>query len=121
MRKTRLIRAVRAQLDHSARALEPQVTERLFLARQAALARKRARMPVLAAIGARFDMDENIASPLAGLLAILLLVGSLAFWHSQQHIVELEEVDSAILIDDLPLDAYVDKGFDAWLRRSDAQ
>jgi hypothetical protein len=121
MRKTRLIRGVRAQLDRSSRELDPKITERLFLARQAALGRKRARVPVLAALGARFDMEEGVGPVLASLAGIMLLVGALAFWHAQQHIIELEEVDSAILIDDLPLDAYVDKGFDAWLRRSDAQ
>lgn len=121
MKKTRLIRAVRAQLDRSTGQLDPKIAERLFLARQAALGHKRVRVPVLAAIGARLDMDDRLAPSVAGFLGILVLLGGLAFWHAQQKIVELEEVDSAILIDDLPLDAYVDKGFDAWLRRSDAQ
>ena len=31
---------------------------------------------------------------------------------------EIEEIDAAVLTGDLPLDAYLDKGFDAWLKRS---
>ena len=33
-----------------------------------------------------------------------------------QRMAELEEVDSALLSDDLPIDAYLDQGFDAWVQ-----
>lgn len=121
MKKTRLIRTVRAQLDRSTAQLDPQVTERLFLARQAALGHQRVRSSRLAGIGAHFDLEDGPGPLVARIVAVLLLVGGLAYWHAQNHIAELEEVDSEILIDELPLDAYTDKGFDTWLRRSDAQ
>jgi len=35
-----------------------------------------------------------------------------------QQIDEIEELDSALLSDDLPIDAYLDSGFVAWLRDS---
>ena len=121
MKKTRLIRAVRAQLDRSTTALDPKVSEGLFLARQRALGHQRMRRSILAGLGAHLDLEDGPGPALARGIGLLLLVGCLAFWHAERTIAELEEVDSAILIDDLPLEAYVDKGFDTWLRRSDAQ
>jgi hypothetical protein len=31
---------------------------------------------------------------------------------------EAEEIDSALLTSELPINAYLDQGFDAWLKRS---
>ncbi len=52
---------------------------------------------------------------LAMILVILVALGSglLGEW---QHTADLEEVDSALLADDLPIDAYLDRGFDAWVQ-----
>ncbi len=36
-------------------------------------------------------------------------------WQADEQMNELEDVDSALLADDLPLDAYTDQGFAAWL------
>ena len=55
----------------------------------------------------------------AGILVIV--VGSAAYqqWHTAQQIRELEETDAAILSSDLPIDAYLDRGFNNWLRHGD--
>jgi hypothetical protein len=37
-------------------------------------------------------------------------------WHAWQQIDELEDVDAAILSSDLPIDAYLDRGFQNWLK-----
>jgi hypothetical protein len=50
----------------------------------------------------------------------VLIFGLLAVnqWRDTQNAAEIEEIDAAVLTGDLPLDAYLDKGFDAWLKRS---
>ena len=50
----------------------------------------------------------------------VLILGLIAInqWRDSQVAAEIEEIDAAVLTGDLPLDAYLDKGFDAWLRRS---
>ena len=51
------------------------------------------------------------------LAALALVVGlsSGMLWQADEQMNELEDVDSALLADDLPLDAYTDQGFAAWL------
>jgi len=65
--------------------------------------------------------DERPAAGLRFVLPIALLVISLigiVYWHSgngQSN--ELADLDVRLLTDDLPIDAYLDKGFDSWLKR----
>ena len=46
---------------------------------------------------------------------LLLALGFGNYLMSMERVSELEEVDSALLADDLPIDAYLDRGFDTWL------
>jgi hypothetical protein len=52
--------------------------------------------------------------------ALVLALGLFVvnYWHQAQLAQENAEIDAEVLTGDLPLDAYLDKGFDAWLRRS---
>lgn len=61
------------------------------------------------ATGLRYALP--VALLIAGLLGIV-------YWHSgngQSN--ELADLDVRLLTDDLPIDAYLDKGFDSWLKR----
>jgi hypothetical protein len=52
------------------------------------------------------------------LLPIIALLSSLAgivYWQALQQGDENEEIDILVLADDLPINAYLDDGFDAWL------
>jgi hypothetical protein len=40
-------------------------------------------------------------------------------WLAYQHLSELEETDAALLSSDLPIDAYLDRGFQNWIKTSD--
>jgi hypothetical protein len=42
-------------------------------------------------------------------------------WQQQQRAAELEELDALLLSSDLPIDAYLDQGFAAWLKRHASQ
>jgi hypothetical protein len=56
-----------------------------------------------------------LAWPLAAL--VISLVG-IAYWEDQQRTAELADIDAAMLSDDLPLNAYLDHGFNAYLSRA---
>lgn len=53
-------------------------------------------------------------------LGAALVAGALAFgyqqWHAVQQVHEFEEIDLHLLASDLPIDAYLDRGFQNWLR-----
>jgi hypothetical protein len=130
------VRELRRALDERAASLPASHTDRLAAARHVALARKKAEpqfvrvaSPALAAAGipggfgavagaprrrsrlARFAL----AWPLAALVASLFAI---AYVEDQQHTAELADIDAAMLSDDLPLNAYLDHGFNAYLSRS---
>ena len=48
---------------------------------------------------------------------VLALVG-IHYWQQTPTAEELEEIDTALLTSDLPINAYLDKSFDTWLKRS---
>jgi uncharacterized iron-regulated membrane protein len=75
---------------------------------------------------------DNVVGNLGGwgglalrvLLPLALLVGSGAAiytWQQNQRAAELEEIDSQLLTDDLPIDAYLDRGFQNWLKKRVAE
>jgi hypothetical protein len=51
------------------------------------------------------------------LFLIFGMIG-ISYWNSTQQAADIEEIDAALLTSELPIDAYLDKGFDAWLKRS---
>ena len=97
---------------------------RLKAAREAALTRQRieSRVPVLAwadnligKSGGPSALIPRVLLPMAILILGLIAVNQ---WRDSQLAAEIEEIDTAVLTSDLPIDAYLDKGFDAWLKRS---
>jgi hypothetical protein len=97
---------------------------RLKEAREQALTRQRieSRVPVLAWAdnvvgrwGGPVSLIPRMLLPMAVLILGLVAINQ---WRDSQLAAEIEEIDAAVLTSDLPLDAYLDKGFDAWLKRS---
>jgi hypothetical protein len=97
---------------------------RLKAAREAALVRQRieSRVPVWAwadnvigKSGGPSALIPRVLLPMAVLILGLIAVNQ---WQDSQLAAEIEEIDTAVLTSDLPIDAYLDKGFDAWLKRS---
>jgi hypothetical protein len=136
IKELEFVQGMRRALDESAASLPSATTARLTAARKAALARKKAepvlvRVPSLAAAGvgagmaslpdalpprrrsalARFALAWPLAALVAGLFAI-------AYFEDQQRTAELADIDAAMLSDDLPLTAYLDHGFNAYLTRA---
>lgn len=117
---------VRRALDERAASLPAATADRLAAARRAALARKKpdaAIVLVPASAGTlelrppgepRSSLARRLARawPLALLLAGLI---GIAYWEDMQRTAELADIDAAMLSDDLPLTAYLDHGFNAYL------
>jgi len=112
-------------LDRGNGELDPLIAERLRAARERALAQRAVAAESVAIVGAggaaalHFG-GEDERHPLRTLIAILALLLGVAFsyyWNAYQQASENEVIDSALLADDLPPDAYLDKGFQAWLEK----
>lgn len=117
-------RKITGYLDIGAASLKQGTAYRLQQARAQALARLADPAPV---------RETRLAHALVGggrtggtrrglwLGFALLLVAALAFgyqqWRAYQQANELAELDVQILSSDLPIDAYLDRGFQTWLTR----
>ena len=94
-------------------------------ARQAALDRYReAPQPVFGLAWAgdlAFRVSHNRYVNSRSMLALGLLVLSLigvAYWQIVLQANDIADVDASLLTDDLPINAYLDSNFEAWLKRS---
>ena len=116
---------VRHALNEHAEHLPPATLTRLASARTAALVRKKADMPLMVAerklagnVGSLFSLSfmgrMAIAVPLLALVAGL---AGIYQYEEQNRIAELAELDAAVLSDELPLTAYLDTGFNAYLEQ----
>jgi len=107
--------------------VNPSIAERLRAARERALdVRRLERAPALA-------WADNVLGSLGGgpsglwlrlVLPALFVVASVAgiyTWQQNQRLAEIEEIDAELLTDDLPIDAYLDRGFEAWLKKRAAR
>jgi hypothetical protein len=111
----------RQALNRGADNLDSGVAERLFVARQKALAGHRSRVGGLALAGFSHLSSDALWHHARTALAVTALVFGAAgtyYWNDFQQADENEEIDSALLADDLPINAYLDQGFHAWLERS---
>lgn len=118
---------VRQALDEGLERLDYRTAYRLEQARQAALARQFAGqaatewVPALQTAGRAPDVDERagwlrrfgLAAPL---LALAIGFVSIYQYQESQRIAEIANMDFAVLLDDVPIETYADKGFGALLR-----
>lgn len=121
----RVKRALDANLEH----LPVSTTQSLAEARRVALARKKNTAPARAvvpqfalagAMGGSFREPQSFAwlgrlGVAIPLLAGVMLFAGLYEHEHQQRISELAEIDAGVLSDELPLSAYLDHGFNAYL------
>ena len=121
MNEKRYAYRIRQTLNYGLKDIPPAATRRLDAARHLAVARQKQAAPqmVLAGASAPSFWSGPQAPYLKQFLAVLaLLLGMWIsfYWHSVQYINELEQVDSALLTDELPPDAFLDNDFFEWLK-----
>lgn len=115
-------RRIGQTLNAGTQYLDSQLSQQLMQARQRALQHQRRPAGLLSLAGIGRLLSVELGTPLRTLLILLAMMAAIfgtSYWNTLQSAAELEEVDSALLADDLPLDAYIDHGFDAWLSSSD--
>lgn len=111
------------QLLSEGTGIEEKSLARLRSAREQALKRQRFVQPatglawaggLVGSFGGFGGFSLRLLVPLAVLVGGLLAING---WHQNMRVAEVEEIDAMLLTDDLPLDAYLDKGFEAWLKK----
>ena len=119
MNEQHFVYKIRQQLNRGAHDIRPDTLDRLALARQAALTHQKQTVAhsILATAGNLFSFRFNNFHYTQAVLAVIILLGVLfsSSWVTDQRAQELGDIDSAILSDELPIGAFTDKGFAAWL------
>jgi hypothetical protein len=119
MNENELRQLVRKNLDAGLRSIPTETLARLDRAREAALSRQAASARPLALAG-NLELATGLwpfRPRVFGAIALLAIVlAATAFGHAQRHVSQIQRLDSAILTGDLPLEAYLSKDFDQWLR-----
>lgn len=111
-------RLIRHTLNTGMAELDKPVCDRLFAARQAALARHAERVGELSLAGFgrhTWTWCEDNLRPFLVAASLVVAVVCSNYVVSVQRISDLEDIDSAVLADDLPINAYLDTGFHSWL------
>ena len=120
-------RKIVQHLDYGADQLDQMTRERLLAARKTALSRYQEQPvaawvpawagPAVARIGEHRSLNTRSLVLVAALLATF--AGAIA-WQTMNsgNGSDVADIDVGLLTDDLPINAYLDKGFDSWLKRS---
>ena len=121
---------IRHALNEQLDALPESTTDRLAAARARALARKKpdaapARQP---ARRPWFDLSALLSGATLSrvavavpMLALVIGMGGVYQHEQQERLAELADIDAAVLADELPLTAYLDTGFNAYLESQQRQ
>ena len=102
------------------------IAERLRAARERALERQRPEPAaglawadnVVGGLGGWSGVSLRLVAPL---IVLAVALGSVYSWQQKQRIAEVEEIDAMLLTDDLPIDAYLDRGFQNWVKKRAAE
>lgn len=120
---------IRQALNHGLPDISPAASRRLEAARHMALSRQKQPSPALASATYGQNSTLRLSGPgqhpylrqALAIMALLLGMWISFYWHSQQYVSEVETIDSALLADDLPFEAFLDKDFLEWLKDDSAE
>lgn len=122
-----LAKRIVGYLNEGVRHLDATAAKRLLAARKVALSHyQREAAPEWSWAWATQAMgritDDRRSGALQMLVAVAALVAALiggVYWQNYNtQANELAELDAGLLTDELPINAYLDKGFESWLKRS---
>lgn len=111
-----------AALEAASATLPPDIVFRLGQCREKALALHMSghRSPIalfqmagLPGVGQRWLRD--VITPALGIVMLAVVASIAGQYAANASYSEVIEIDSALLTDDLPIDAYLDRGFAAWV------
>jgi hypothetical protein len=110
-------------LDQSTQQIPPNTLRKLAAARQHALTHYPETptwVPAWAGQWLTYSAGRRSHSFRYALPMVVLIFGllGLTYWQTTTSLSnEIADIDSRLLTDELPIDAYLDKGFDSWLKR----
>lgn len=112
-------------LNYGTHQIDTKTADKLVAARKEALAHFKEKpahawVPQWAAAGVGRAVEPFSHNLRAGfvLLALLTSLAAVVAWQTLgQQGSEIAEIDEGLLTDELPINAYLDKGFDSWLKR----
>ena len=107
---------------NGAPALPADKSARLAAARAQALQRQRQELSpalawadnVLGSLGGWSGLSLRVMAPA---VALVVSLAAIYTWQQNQRVAEVEEIDAMLLTDELPIDAYLDRGFQNWLKK----
>ena len=109
-------------LNAGLKDIDQHALERLRMARENALSKQRLQPAWAIAvatdgskIGVLRYFNPRYILPIA---ALILAVAGMIYWQNTQQNDEVTDIDTKLLSGDLPIDAYLDKGLDSWLKRT---
>ncbi len=110
------------QLLNQGAPLGASVLARLRAAREGALERQKPESAaglawtggVLGRLGGFSGISLRLVVPL---IALAIGLAAVYTWEQNQRAAEVEELDAQVLTGELPIDAYLDRGFEAWLKK----
>ncbi len=130
MKEERYASRIRQALNHGLKDISPATSRRLEAARHLALTRQKQAVPTLVLSNGIMDGTSShhigehgnfrYSKQLMAVAALLVGMWLSFYWHSVQYITEIEEVDSALLSDDLPPEAFFDNDIFEWLKADDS-
>ncbi|MEH6434060.1 DUF3619 family protein [Massilia sp. DD77] len=119
---------IRHALNEQLDAMPASTTDRLAQARARAMARKKPHASRQAVRTGWFDFGALLSGQALSrvavavpLLALVIGMGGVYQHEQQQKLAELADIDAAVLADELPLTAYLDTGFNAYLESQQRQ
>jgi Protein of unknown function (DUF3619) len=125
MNQTETAKKITTYLDKGTAQLKAGTAYKLQVARQAAL--DAMRLPQHSSELALADSrsgSQGGGRPLLSdarlWIGMLLLIGGVLFfqnWQIAQQTRDIEEIDAALLTSELPIEAYLDRGFQNWLKQ----
>ncbi len=124
MNEQELARQIVQRLNYGLDNIKQGTLYQLQSGRQAALDRfRKAPQPVLGLVLAGTAASRlghsryfNVRYVAAAALLVLSLIG-ISYWQFVMSS-DIADIDVSLLTSDLPINAYLDNGFDAWLKRS---
>ena len=113
------------QLNRGVDRIDPGTRGRLAAARKVAMSRYREQPEpawgfawALNAIGPRGGQRPHAGRYLVAAAALVVVLIGFGYWQTMTSGNDVSDVDVNLLTDELPINAYLDKGFDSWLKRA---
>jgi hypothetical protein len=105
--------------------LDASISAKLRAARERALERQKPEAaPGLVWAGGVLGRLGGFSGPsmrlIVPLIALAIGLAAVYAWEQKQRAAEVEELDAQVLTGELPIDAYLDHGFEAWLKKRDS-